>query len=181
MHYARDCRTNRRNNSISWNRSVGSGRNKSSWPCLTATYDKAAWYIDSGATAHMTSCRELVSDVQEASSATVTVANDMNWKLVGAGKVKLQTLSSYVTKKMCMLFLIFAPTYARGLRVEFDQMGCRINNQNGFVVGTAKNRNGLWKAGDNANTKQFSCKKHNKSSILWHRRFWHVCPEKLNR
>lgn len=189
-HYARDCRTNKRNNSGSaWDRSGGSGRNESSWPCFTASYDKAAWYIDSGATAHMTSCRELVSDIQEASSATVTVANNMSLKIVGEGIVRLKTLSSDVTIKkvhivpnICANLLSVSAIVDQGLRVEFDQMGCHIKNQNGFVVGTAKNENGMFKLETMPTHNNFNVIAHNNiSSILWHRRLGHICAEKLNR
>lgn len=47
----------------------GPGRKESNWSVISGKYDTSAWYIDSGATAHMTSQRDIVDMVSDSKSA----------------------------------------------------------------------------------------------------------------
>lgn len=94
--YFRDCYSNRNNNG---NKSQQGGRTEKNYSCNTMSHNKLDWYLDSGASAHMTSQRQLC-EIRKSFSNTVTVADNRNLNIEGVGDVSLQLNVSRGTKVM---------------------------------------------------------------------------------
>lgn len=214
-HYARDCRTSKRKDGGNGGNGGGyggggnggggsggrfggggngggaRGRNESNWSCLKGEYDAMAWYIDSGATAHMTSRCELLQNVCESSSsATVTVANNTTLKVKGEGTVKLMTNNTKVTihkvlyvPEICANLLSVSAMVKKGMRLEFHQGGCDIRDVNGETVATAKIVNGMYRlevASSSTVSRSFAVKQ-DCTAMLWHKRLGHTGFDSLRR
>lgn len=187
-HFSRDC----------WfQRSIGDRfhnqirRTEANFTCLIAKHDSVDWYIDSGASAHMTNCREYVTNVRNSTSESVTVANNMSMKVECTGEVKLTvkigSQTSIVNVKnvlvvpdLCANLLSVSQMVAKGLRVEFGANGCSIKDANGAILGVATLINGMYRLNiENTNSGLLS--RQNCSQLLWHRRLGHIGFSNMKR
>lgn len=157
---------------------------------MTAQNDNTAWFIDSGATAHMTNRRELVCDMRRSNSATVTVANSTTLRVEGEGYVKLLTDSADVkihkvlyVPDICANLLSVSAMVSMGLRLEFNSSGCKILNEQGVIQATATNINGMYRVNvcERASMASGSLVKQSGDTMLWHRRLGHAGSEAMRR
>lgn len=81
----------------------GGGRVESNWSAMTGTFDPRAWYIDSGATAHMTNNVGLLSSIRNSMSMSVSVADGRKLPVKAEGKLKLTTRNADVTVHRVLL------------------------------------------------------------------------------
>lgn len=183
-HFSRDCRSSKPTGP----NKGGHGRNESNWSCTTGQYDRDAWYLDSGATAHMTKNADLVVEMRASSSGTVTVANQTELKVEGEGVVKLKTLKSNVSvsqvlvvPEICANLLSVSGMVRKGMRLVFDSRGCSIEDEcSGVPIATATEVNGLYRLEVTKPASGFLTQKGD-SAIVWHRRLAHTNFEMLRR
>lgn len=148
-HFSRECRSSKPSVSGKGNRD----RNETTWSCITDKYDSDAWYIDSGASAHMTKQVEIVEQVRASDSGTVTVANSSDLEVKGQGVVKLCTdkMDINVTKvlvvpNICANLLSVSSMVRNGMQIVFNSNGCNIEiEKSGAVVATASEVNGVYR------------------------------------
>lgn len=150
-----------------------------SFSCITAQHDKTAWYIDSGATAHMTSQHDLITDMQSSESAFVTVANNTSLKVQGKGVVKLALTHANVkvdnvlyVPELCANLLSVSAMMKKGLRIEFGKTECIIRGENGKIQATARLVDGMFKL--NMDEHRAFAAKDGSNTALWHRRLGHA-------
>lgn len=129
-HYARDCRSTQHGQKSDARGGARGGRAETNWSCLTGRYDASAWYLNSGATAHMTNRKDLVSDMRASASATVTVANSTSLRVEGEGRVRLVLCNAdvnitnvLVVPDICANLLSVSAMVSKGMRVVFGGSG----------------------------------------------------------
>lgn len=155
--------------------------------CLAAgrTDGSGFWYLDSGATAHMTSDTSLLDDVDRSKATAVCLADGKSIKSSGTGTGKLVSFNGDGAKMNVRLDnVLHVPSLAGnllsvsriadlGFRVLFDQKQCHVlKGEESVLVGQRKG--GLYhlkQAPESAllvNPKHSDLCKH-----LWHRRLGH--------
>lgn len=146
------------------------------------------WYIDSGASAHMTRDRSLLKNVRVSSKKSVVVANNHSIKIECMGDIeqKADDDSVLIIKdvqyipELCTNLLSVSQIVKHDNKVVFTKDGCKIFDRNGQVISTGKLENNMFKLdftisqGDSV----FSAKVND--FWLWHRRFGHAGIAKIN-
>lgn len=147
------------------------------------------WYVDSGATAHMTNKNDWFLDLKQ-ESKPITVANGQQIQSEGKGTVSV----NFSDKFKQIPDVLYVPDLAtnlisvhslvqEGLVVIFSPIGASILLKDdckvtGSVVATASNHNGMYRL-DLAEHKA-ACTQVRESALLWHRRLGHLHPRALN-
>lgn len=171
-HFARNC-PNQSNPQHSNSQQSNRQNHETNFICLIAKSSSSTnWYVDSGASAHMTGQQELVSG-KRASSATVTVR-------VGSKVEKVNVNDVLVVPNLCTNLLSVSKMVQNNLRVEFTKTGCCVWNQQGVLVATASLVNGLY-CMDLASSSMSLSAQHGDMQDLWHRRLGHIGVDNLKR
>lgn len=146
------------------------------------------WLIDSGASRHMTSQKDYLSNYQQfKEKELVTLGDGKAVEALGKGDVKLHldykktgTLKDvlYVPKLSCNLFSVGAAT-DQNLTVEFGQNNCCFKTSDGKIAATGTRVNRLYhldfKPAEDARVAETNRLK------LWHQRLGHVNQASLRQ
>lgn len=149
------------------------------------------WYVDSGATTHMSCHQDWFSGFKEQSGIQVTVANNQTINSCGVGEIELETRNG--TKVISDVVLVpelkanllsVNKMIKKGHAVTFTSSGCTVYKQNGFsvdgeIVVTASEDNGLYKL-DVMKEKTYFTVDHGDLEQLWHRRLGHLNKVSMN-
>jgi len=143
------------------------------------------WYLDSGATVHLTSRLDWLENFSPDANQQVGIANGTKLKSTGTGKISIPLSSK---KTMNAFDVVHVPDLAinllavhkiaqEGKTVLFDEQGCRIVNQQlkvnpKNVIATATAVNGLYCL-DRLQSHSFAVMSTNFVN-LWHRRLGHL-------
>lgn len=164
----------------------------SSLVCFTATHtSESDWYIDSGASKHMTNQRGWFTNKMETSTKTVTVANNHRLSVEFAGDVRLSMDRGANTPPMlvdvknflyvpglCTNLLSVSQLLTNGCSVIFGRDGCDIRRSDGILIARAVRIDNMFRITRSKDVKAL-CVRSNSSQDLWHRRLGHVGGGKL--
>lgn len=148
------------------------------------------WYVDSGATSHMTNNDEFLYNKSDVFNKEIVVANNNKLTVSCSGDIDMllrmdKSERNVVVKdveyvpNLCANLLSVRQLTQNGNKVVFEKNVCKIFNINGDLIGNAFVENDLYR---------LNCKVHNfkemslvlkESSNLWHRRLGHICNENL--
>lgn len=149
------------------------------------------WYIDSGATAHMTSSDKFLHNMRKSVKKEVIAANNERMEIKGVGdlaqsiildnelsEVKLSDVQ-YIPG-ICANLLSVSQIVKKQYTVIFDINGCKILDRNKKVIATGRLENDMFKL--NVVDSDFACSaQYNDNDLLiMHRRFGHASIGKLN-
>lgn len=151
------------------------------------------WFIDSGASGHMTMRNDLMVATRTASNTEVIVADNSRLKVNYVGDVRLTVMNGksiesvliqnvqYVPK-ICANLLSVSQMMRQGHIVKFEHNKCEIFDKSKTVIATATMHNNMFKL-DRAPVSQcYSANTDNHSNnILWHRRFGHASHDKIRK
>jgi len=153
------------------------------------TLPSAGWYIDSGATSHMTNDRSFFTEFRETGNKTITVANGQHMKSEGVGDGYLHCKVSDMTNKIPVKDVLYVPTLnsnllsvkkltKQGNVVKFEGDNCSILKAD-KTYAEGKITDDLY---------QLSCEKanlvnseHHNCIHQWHRRLGHRDPDAVKR
>lgn len=156
---------------------------------LNGEYSTNEWYVDSGASAHMTANREWVKHANFTPCLSeITVANNMKVPVLCSGDVQISTDRNYdiiVENVLCVPtlttnLLSVSELIKNGNKVVFEANQCYIRNKKNELVATAASTNGVYKL----NIKVADCMLAAPavaSAELWHRRLAHINSNDLNK
>jgi hypothetical protein len=92
------------------------------------------------------------------------------------GEMLLITITQVLhVPKMKNIFIYVIKLISKGLKVEFDKDGCKVNNVHGTVVAQARRENNLYLL--NVNVRKESAnvaKSSNEGATLWHQILGHL-------
>lgn len=145
------------------------------------------WYIDSGASKHMTPHGQLLKNIKPTNVYEIMSANSAKMNVKGAGKTTLNTNGKEIVVKevlhvpaLSANLLSVHDIASHGNSVLFDTNGCTIRNANDEIVLQCKPTNGVYKVGTNANAVCMQSK-HTVSSYTWHRRLGHTGLQRMKQ
>ncbi|KAK2575254.1 hypothetical protein KPH14_001337, partial [Odynerus spinipes] len=160
------------------------------WGLLSALMARTSeddWYIDSGATNHMTKNKDWIQDFKGSAGERITVADNSNLMATGRGyvHVNLKTESKpkvisdvlHVPKLSTNLLSVSALT-RKNLITVFDDLNCKVYlKDNCQIIGkpvvTGTNENGLYKL-DTCRGNALVAVDNRQSHELWHKRLGHL-------
>lgn len=162
------------------------------------------WFIDSGASAHMTMKRNILCNIKS-NSGKVTVANNAKMEIECSGDVHMKFKDNMnITMKnvlyvpeLCTNLVSVSQMIRNGNKVVFEDKRCVISNESGDIIATATLIDDMFKL----DCSLFTIKKNENmvtaqmkktlftaqstavpiESNIWHRRLGHVAMDKLNR
>ena len=156
---------------------------------LSGEYSRNEWYVDSGASAHMTANKEWIKHANYTPCLSeITVANNTKVPVLCSGNVRISTNCNYdimVKDVLCIPslttnLLSVNQLIKNGNKVVFEASQCYIRNKNNELVATAVSTNGVYKL----NIKVADCMLAAPavaSAELWHRRLAHINCNDLNK
>jgi transposase InsO family protein len=149
------------------------------------------WYVDSGATAHMTSNKSLFKNFTATDNLEITVANNQKIFSSGIGDIPVSKSNSEIKSISDVLYvpevnaniLSVSKCISKGFKVLFNKDGAHIMSNETKVTGNvilkAPLHNGLYKFSVNDSEKAYNAYNINKQR-LWHKRLGHLCRYGMN-
>lgn len=178
-HFAKYCKLPKK-------QTANKGESTSFVAAFSATVSKNVsdeWYIDSGASMHMTSRIDWMYNVTESSVKNITVANREPLAVNGVGCVNIQLSQE---NKIQVKNVLFVPGLAtnllsvgaivkNGYKVTFNDKGCEVGNSKGEVICSAKLKNSLYVLETCKEVAHLvSRNKNSNNTYLWHLRMGHL-------
>lgn len=151
-----------------------------------STVNQDEWYIDSGATMHMSRRSDWMYDLQTPPIQKIMVANNDSVSVQKMGNVNIQTNVMNTEHMIQVRNVLFIPELSanllsvsqltkNGCKVEFTDVGCNIYSPKGNLTATAKLRNNMYKLETVAGKVYAATLNENKADIdTWHRRLGHL-------
>lgn len=153
------------------------------------------WFVDSGATAHMTNNKNSLFNKISVSNKEVVVANNTKIPIECAGEIKLscsagkQKVNATVKNvehvpNLCANLLSVRQMTKNGNKVVFENDDCKIFNNERKLIATADAVNDLYRLNCSQINDPNKCETAmtaTSDSSLWHRRLGHICNENLNK
>lgn len=150
----------------------------------------SSWYIDSGASNHMTNDDSKMYNKRHVENKKVIVANKEELQVECIGDIDLKVSGKDGAKNVIVKDVEFVPNLCTNLlsvrqitkgdkSVIFEGDSCKIRNKQGKVIAFAKMRNELYRLeceSENSKDKVFAV---SGNLNLWHRRMGHICHSKL--
>lgn len=144
------------------------------------------WYVDSGASAHMTPNENLLTDVKEANVKDILSAskNQMPVKKYGNARLELEESDININNVLyvpdiAVNLLSVHKIVQHGNSVLFDENGCTIRNKRKEIIASCAEKNGVYKLKNKTETCFLSRQKA--SAITWHRRLGHMCVSTMKK
>lgn len=176
-HYARNCKKNKK-------KSENALFNENAlFSAFVADDNRMDWYIDSGASAHMTRSDQHLMNQRESPKKEVLVANNHRINVFCVGDLK-QPIHTDGEKKiidikdvqyvpdMCVNLLSVSQMAKKGNEIVFNKHGCTIYNGNREVIATGSLVNNMYKLNTYEDI-EIACAAKNET-VLWHRRLGHI-------
>lgn len=161
---------------------------------LVNKYKSNEWFIDSGATAHMTVNSSFLLNKTPTSNKEVTIADNSKVRVSCAGDVRMNMDTgnggSVATLKnvecvpnLCTNLISVSAMAKKGHQIIFEKDFCKIFNKNNELVASASLVDGLYRMNCAiiwpAPTEMAMISKANQN--LWHRRLGHICDDNLTK
>lgn len=137
------------------------------------------WYVDSGASAHMTPNAATLSETKSIKVNDISAANGDGMRVKSVGDTLLKVDDNNIVANnvlhvptLSVNLLSVSKIVEHGNTVLFTRDGCIIKNQNGAVIAKCKAENGVYKL--KAKTGSCLLTKRSESAYDWHRRLGHL-------
>lgn len=152
----------------------------------TGEFKDTDWYVDSGASVHLTANKQWLVNTRNPDLSQITVANRSKIDVECAGDVQIKTRTNrehrillkgvqYVPGLTTNLLSV-CQLINNGNRVCFGENGCKIYNPENVLVATASLNNNVYKL-DVCESVCFQAV----SSDIWHQRLGHINDSYLNK
>lgn len=159
---------------------------------LNGVFDKKDWYIDSGASVHLTTSDQWLEETKTPVLKTIMVANRTEIPVFSCGKVKLQTSVGKHVHDVTVQEVFHVPDLATNLlsvsqlikngnRVVFAETNCKVYNSDNELIATADLVQNVYKLNVANNVNSCFAISETASSEIWHRRFGHLNYNFLNK
>lgn len=156
---------------------------------LNGNYSTNEWYVDSGASAHMSANKEWIRNANFTPCLSeITIANNMKVPVLCSGSVQISTNCNYdiiVKDVLCVPslttnLLSVSELIKNGNKVVFEENQCYIRNNKNVLVATAMLSNGVYKLNVKVADHMLAAPAVS-SAEIWHRRLAHINRNDLNK
>lgn len=157
------------------------GKEKSAFSAvfLSGSYFRNEWFIDSGASHHLTPHIDLLKNKRQSTIEFITAADNQKLavKCVGDLCIEVNDREIEIKDVLCVSglaanLLSVAKIAERGHQVSFEKQMCTITNRNGEVLALANLSNGVYTIRTNSVNAYLAAIPND--MITWHRRLGHV-------
>lgn len=145
------------------------------------------WYLDSGASSHMTPYGKLLSDQIKSKSENVLTANNTQLKVNASGNAKLLLSGNTINVSgvlhvpdLSANLLSVYKICSRGNEILFNADGCTIYSEQRKIVAFCKAENGMYKVTTD-NEKCYLANSKPENAMLWHRRLGHLNLQSMKK
>lgn len=150
------------------------------------------WYVDSGASMHMTMKRDWLYDESPPPISSIRIANDKMLQVKSCGKINLNVIAKDGSEQTIQVKnVLYVPELAsnllsvsqmikNGCSVQFSNHGCKILNNKNAEVASAKLINNMYRLNTNS-ISAYICKNNENDYYLWHQRMAHLNFTDLNK
>ena len=164
----------------------------------SATHQMDRWLIDAGASSHMTSERNILTNYEEfVQRQKVSLGDGRTVDALGIGDVHVNMHFKISKSKKCVIYHVpYVPELAcnlfsvraaatKGKHVKFGQSHCWIEDANGKLCGMGSMIDKLYRLNCELATQQHNTKEHaaviseGNDMDLWHQRLGHLCEQQL--
>lgn len=147
--------------------------------------NKNNWFIDSGASMHLTMRKDWLYDLSPAPVTSIRIANDKMLEVKGCGKVNMSiTDKNGKTQNIQITNVLYVPELAsnllsvsqlikKGHSVQFHDNGCKILNNSKEEILSCKLMNNMYCLNASTVTAYVSSSDES-DSYLWHQRMSHL-------
>ncbi|XP_017493692.1 PREDICTED: uncharacterized protein LOC108381804, partial [Rhagoletis zephyria] len=155
---------------------------------LSGNYSSKEWYIDSGASMHMTRNKNWLKNVSDKREIEeILIADKSKISVECSGDLQLTTLVNSTEFVIPVTGVLYVPSLAtnllsvsqlikKGNKVFFEKNYCYIRNQENVIVAKAELEEGIYRV----NVKEVGCLLAPISGSVWHRRFGYLNISDLN-
>lgn len=157
-------------------------RNKVLFSAFSVSHQPDTWYIDSGATSHMTN--QVIDNgyLKKPERSQVTAADGKEMGIVGMCDIKKNVIDGdeitlknvHVVPNICANLLSVSRIVLNDNVVTFDKKGCRITNALGNIIATGRLEDGLFKLNVQSGCASAFVVKKNDDLTMWHKRLGHI-------
>lgn len=156
---------------------------------LSGRFNKNEWYVDSGASTHLTLHREWLKSENPADIEEIVVADNTRLPVISSGNIEMQfktngkLLDVNVGGVLCVPslttnLLSVSKLIENGNTVKFDSTGCSIFGKNNVLLARAKLIDNMYKLMANTVNCLMTV---NADALVWHRRLGHINYNSLNK
>lgn len=137
------------------------------------------WYVDSGASSHMTPNGQLLTNTRTVKIGDIVSASNSRMKVKCAGRATLKMNENEIdveevlhVPELSASLLSVSKMVEKGNSVIFNKDGCKIVNTQNALVAECKPMNGVYKFRGDGGMCMLAGKKD--SAFTWHRRLGHI-------
>lgn len=182
-HFKAECPHSKRSTTT---KSQKSGEAKNAFCALLNRNSNQYWYVDSGASNHMTPFSERLQNIRPSNVDCITSANDAKMKVkhIGDSSLKIENNKEIVINDILHIpdiavnLLSVNKIVEKGNIVTFDRAGCTITNKSKEVVVTCKAENGVYAICESDSFAMLSNQEVD-DAYIWHRRLGHLSYGKM--
>lgn len=170
-----------------------SGKSSYAAVFIATTSQDDAWYVDSGASSHMTRHKTLIQNITTPVIQNIRVADNKVLSVQCSGEVSLDVYNDRGEEnKVLFTNVLCVPELATNLisvsqiirsggQVRFNEEGCVIMNSKGQIVATASAVNNMYRL--NMSGRGYACMSdvEEKDPYLWHQRMGHLNFHSLSK
>lgn len=160
---------------------------------FNGNFNMEDWYVDSGASAHMTSNKEILLRIRQVyDTKEIIVANKMSMPVLCAGDTQITTKVNDSQFDINVKNILYIPNLttnllsvsqlmANGNNVIFKKDVCHIRNHKNELIGVANLQNGVYKLNTIKPEKMLAIAVQTTEAKLWHRRLGHINSNHLQK
>lgn len=178
-HFSRDCTSEKKDNS-------NTNKNYAAVFSANTAMDDCDWYVDSGASMHMTRRSDWLYEIKTPPIQSIKVANNSAVTVQKMGNLDLnlccddgkvnpvQVRDILFIPELSTNLLSVSQLAKNGCRVNFHSTGCNIYNKEKHLVATASLINNMYKLNTIGGDAYISAADSTESLDIWHRRMGHL-------
>lgn len=159
---------------------------------LNGEFSTEDWYIDSGASVHMTANRDSLRDMRKHEIKEIVVANKTSMPVMCAGDTLLTTCVNNDQFDIRVKNVLYIPNLttnllsvsqliANGNTVSFEKNCCNIRDKHNKLIGVASLKNGVYKLNTVKSVGLAASAVNTSEARLWHRRLGHINSSDLEK
>ena len=157
-HISKDCKKPRKDDKKNSNNSQH-GKANNAFIAFLSRGNENDWYLDSGASSHMTPCDKILTNEKNAQVQKIIAANNAEMQVKKCGDATIKVSNNHIdihdvlyVPQLAANLLSVSKIASKGNTVIFNSNGCTIRNPRDEIIAYASAENGAYKLCTNNET-----------------------------
>lgn len=188
-HISKNCKTKKKDQSKETGKETGY---VAVFSASVAANESNSWFVDSGASMHMTMRQDWLYDESSPPITSIRIADDKTLAVKSCGKIDLRICNSNGKSQTIQVTnVLYVPELASNLlsvsqlikkecSVQFTNEGCKIFNKSQEEVVACELVNNMYRL-NLSSGQAYACNTRESDSYLWHQRMAHLNMTDLNK